>query len=399
MKSIGVRTVIIIIFLVVGAGKNLTYATDCVASASLSGVTYTINTSCAFGPNQPGFDTGTGTTNTSIMNITGQGVVITIDRQIGIGSATLPDQASIAIGTGGSISLGAALWLADQDGDTYAVNPATTPPVISRTQPAGRVRFSILSSHPTYDCADNYSDVWYPITACYADQDQDGYGASGGNMYTCMNNTTCAASTKASVGTGTHSSYAAYSTTNTDCKDTGTGAALVWVTASCYQDADNDNYGSTTAITCTDNATCTSATAGAVNAAGDAATGTFASVNTDCCDSSNIAYPGATTACTATALTGCTPAGGQYDYNCDGTSSKTGCTACYAQSGGQLYCRSNCSAYYYTGSQAACGASGKLRGTLSSCYPIDARGDCTADTGFEVVQVYKVGSSCTQGCR
>lgn len=269
MKQIGVVCTLILVFLWSGRFRQHAYATDCVAIASLTGVTYTVNQSCAFGPNQPGFDTGTETTNTSIMNITGQGVVITIDRHIGVGSATLPDTASIAIGTGGSISLGASLWVTDQDGDTYAVDPAVSPVGISRTQPAGTVRLSSLSGHTSYDC----------------------------------------------------------------------------------------------------------------------------------CDSSNLAYPGAATACTATALTGCTPAGGQYDYNCDGTSSKTGCTACYAQSGGQLYCRSNCSAYYYTGSQVACGASGKLRGAQAACYPYDARGDCTADTGFEVVTVYKVGSSCTQGCR
>jgi len=312
-------------------------------------------------------------------------------------------------GTGAALVWVTASCYQDADNDDYGNttaitctdNATCTSATAGAVNAAGDAATGTFAANNT-DCADAGVDsnhVW-ATASCYKDADNDDYGSA--TAITCTNNANCALATMGYTASPPPAGGAQEMTlavNNTDCKDTGVNANLVWVTASCYQDADNDDYGNTTAITCTDNATCTSATAGAVNAAGDAATGTFAAVNTDCCDSSNIAYPGATTACTSTALTGCTPAGGQYDYNCDGTSSKTGCTACYAQSGGQLYCRSNCSAYYYTGSQAACGASGKLRGTLSSCYPYDARGDCTADTGFGVVNVYKVGASCSQGCR
>jgi hypothetical protein len=200
---------------------------------------------------------------------------------------------------------------ADADGDGYTVASGTS-------QCSGSTCPSGYKDTPStkIDCNDTDVNVWDSTPGtCYQDADNDGYGSQTSSAYTCFNATTCTAATAGSVGTATAVTSTHFSSNNTDCKDTGTNPQLVWVTASCYIDADNDGEGGTTSRTCMDNANCSLATAGSLGSGGVAATGNFSSTNTDCCDTDANAHTGQTAffttpdACT-------TPA---YDYDCSGT--------------------------------------------------------------------------------
>jgi hypothetical protein len=199
-------------------------------------------------------------------------------------------------------------------------------------------------------------------TTFYTDSDGDGYG-TGAAVKKC----------------GTTAS--GYATNNTDCNDTGTNSANVRISATCYVDVDNDNYGSTTAKSCTNNATCGSATWASGAAGTPAASGNFSAVNTDCYDANpattnaELAYPGSATC-------GTTNRGdGSFDYNCAGGNTYCG-TAYYAFYGPTLcLCAADrCGAceYWYTSyGQVGCGAGGsqlitvnrlQYGGYPASCY-------------------------------
>jgi hypothetical protein len=225
-----------------------------------------------------------------------------------------------------------------------------------------------MSATPGDDCNDtgtNAANVWVSAT-CYTDGDNDNYGT--GTAKTCTNNATCASATWASLGEGTTASSGDFSanstdcndasastwvnlscytdvdgdtyttgvagnvcsgaacpagysgtTSGTDCNDTGTSSGNVYISATCYVDGDNDDYGSATSKSCTNNATCASATWASGGAGTAAASGNFSAVSTDCCDTEVNAFPGSTYYGTV-ATNGCAGSGG-YDYDCDTNSS------------------------------------------------------------------------------
>jgi hypothetical protein len=72
-----------------------------------------------------------------------------------------------------------------------------------------------------------------------------------------------------------------------DCNDNpaNTNSNLVWLTQTCYVDADGDTVGGATAKTCTNNATCTSVTYASTGAANDVVNyAAMRTTNTDCND-------------------------------------------------------------------------------------------------------------------
>jgi hypothetical protein len=212
-----------------------------------------------------------------------------------------------------------AVCYADADGDTYTTGGAQSVCGTSTTCGAGW-----RAAANGADCADNYADVWYSIAACYADLDNDEYGRTTSNTYTCINTASCATATVASIGTGTHSAYGYYSANNTDCNDIGTNAVNVYVSGTCYKDADNDNYGASgTTYTCMNNATCLSATWGSVGTA-TAYNYNFSNVSTDCCDTDINAYP--SSAYCGSAVNAC----GAWEYDCDGVASEQCATSTYS---------------------------------------------------------------------
>jgi len=218
---------------------------------------------CTFANTVDGVDTGTGTTNTAVLTVTTDGSLSILNGQtIAVGSIDLTG-GSITIIDGGTIKTTTPLYADDADSDGYPTS--TTLQYISSD--TGRVRRNTLTTLSATDCNDSSDIAWQNING-YTDSDEDGYG-TGSLQPVCSGS---------SIATG-------YTTANnTDCNDTGTSSGNVWVSASCYLDGDNDNYGSTTAKTCTDNATCGSATWGSGGAGTVAASGNFSSNNTDCND-------------------------------------------------------------------------------------------------------------------
>jgi hypothetical protein len=212
-----------------------------------------------------------------------------------------------AAGTAGTNGLGGGGGGGSYNGSYFAGGGGGSGVVI--------IRYAYTNPFPTIDCNDGNNAVYLYHSQCYIDSDMDGYTAGLAANTTCLNASSCAAATKASA-----SSNGAAVTTYTagQLKDAANGSdcndanATVFASASCYHDADNDGYGAgATVYTCMNNASCASATAGAVGT-GTPITGTdFSTNNTDCYDSNANAYPGQTAYFTTNR------GDGSFDYNCD----------------------------------------------------------------------------------
>jgi hypothetical protein len=179
---------------------------------------------------------------------------------------------SIAIQAGGNIKLNTPLYVADADADGWPTDFT----LFSATS-SGRRRLGLMRDYTTADCGDStYSTTnQCCVTATYyQDADGDTYGNPSISDYICPTS--------------------GWVSNNTDCNDTGTSSQNVWLSATCYVDADNDNYGSTTSKSCTNNATCGSATWASGAAGTAAASGNFSANNTDC-DDGNAGVTGAAT--------------------------------------------------------------------------------------------------------
>lgn len=306
--------------------------------------------------------TETAATNNAVLNL-GASASLTINSTgvLVIGSISFVNNtASIAIQSGGKVLPGGKLWVSDANGDGFADNlttlytatasgrrrlglmhsvacsPATTwyrdsdgdgfgnaaVTTLDCVQPAGYV----ANSTDCNDTGTNSSHV-HASGTCYTDADQDGYGT--GSAKTCMDNATCSSATWASGGAGSAAVSGHFSSNNTDCNDTGTNSSHVHISATCYTDADQDGYGTGSAYSCTDNATCSSVTWASGGAGATAVSGHFASNNTDCYDSNANAYPGSTYCGTVNR------GDGSYDYNCD--AANTFCGTTYGYSGTYTY--------------------------------------------------------------
>jgi hypothetical protein len=279
---------------------------------------------------------------------------------------------SIAIQTGGEIKLNTPLYVTDADADGWA-----TDFTLYTATGSGLRRLGLMRSVSSTDCgggsysANNQCCV---VGTYYADTDGDGYGY-GASSNICPT--------------------AGYVANNTDCNDTGTNSANVYISASCYTDVDNDNYGSATAKSCTNHATCGSATWASGADGTVAASGNFAAGSTDCYDYNANAYPSSTYCGTANR------GDGTYDYNCN--SSQTHCGSEYysATSAQRYICVAsnfNCipkeGEYYGINSgSVSCGQAGYLNGNWQWI------GLCAQTCEGSDWGAYLTGAAGTQGCR
>lgn len=286
---------------------------------------FTLSGSCSF-PGQyiDGVDAnGANSTNSAILTIV-SGVTLTIPSQqtLATGTIDMKGGGSIIITKGSQIKLKTPIYMTDADSDG---TPASTSAIIVPNV-ADKRKYTI--TRPTVsDCKDSgtlAANVW-SATTCSQDLDQDGY-TSAAAAKTCTNHTTCTSVTYASTGSNDDvTSYSAgqLKTANgSDCNDTGTNSSNVYVSATCYTDADNDNYGTGTAKSCTNNATCGSATWASGGEGTTASSGNFSANANDCNDSSISIYPGTTcngvcSLCAASGGTcGAAPAGKNGQATC-----------------------------------------------------------------------------------
>ena len=162
------------------------------------------------------------------------------------------------------------------------------------------------------------STTQYQNTGCtnqtvMTDADQDGYTVGSSSVQCTVGYLTGPGGRRYySVDGSTYPWLLTSASLGTDCND---ATASVFAAVTCYVDGDNDGYGAGSAYTCMNNATCASATLGAIGA-GAPSSHIFRANNTDCCDSDNRAYPGETS-CYSGAM-----ACGGYDYDCSGSTTK-----------------------------------------------------------------------------
>lgn len=277
------------------------------------------------------------------------------------GVVTLRNDVTVAIAEGGQILSGKALYVQDADADGWPSNDT-----LFTSTASGRRRLGLMRSMTAFDCSDNLYDTVNTSGPWYADTDGDGKGDP--------NNVSSACS--APVG---------YTTDNTDCKDSGTNASLVFYGGqTCYRDNDNDNYGVATVRTCMNTTSCATATYGSTGTADDVINSNFATNTTDCYDSNANAYPGSTFCGTSSR------GDGSFDYNCSSTSTQCG-TVYNRKSVGRSegftdICGSckNCNVRCCAGSNTvydaqttACGASGGICTSFTGC----TGGSCSRNIG------------------
>jgi len=396
------------------------------------GSTYTMlnnESSCQFFGTSDGVESGSNSTNTAAIVVpNGKQILIqnpdSSPQTITVGELQIQNGGSIVIPEGSQIIIGAPLLMKDTDNDGYVGSP--NPQILREADSDYKIRRSAIT-HQEIDCNDNDANTNVtcvdvtpaptmtpfptyiqpsptptPTPTCkndgevctinsdccgntcttfYQDSDSDTYGNSAVSTKRC----------------GT--SYSGYVTNNTDCNDSGTNSANVYITKTCYVDSDNDDYGSTTSKTCTNNATCGSATwaSGANGTA--AASGNFSGVNTDCYDSNANAKPGQTNYYTVNR------GDGSFDYDCDGSGTPPSvgpgqCAEAWASTY-YTYCRSGCWGNKKGMGNRTCGASAYvLSGYYGGCHT-DIRDDCLADSeeGAYSSWIVDVGQSCTISCR
>lgn len=342
------------------------YSLMTATTKNISNFTSTCTITAAEGVDNP-VNVESSTTNSAAITL-GSGSAVTINNGGSlITNSLVLNGGTLAIQTGGQARINAPLYVADADADGWpdswtmytatasgrrrlglmrsfgsldcnaasysATNTCCT--VATRYQDADGDGYgnplSSISACPTAGYVDNNSDCndtgtnaanVYVTASCYVDSDNDDYGST--TAKTCTNNATCGTATWASGGAGTAAASGNFASNSTDCHETGTNAALVWSSTTCYIDIDNDNY-TNGSQTCTNNATCASATSGSTGngttvvsyTAGNLQSTTGAG-NTDCYDANaattnaELAYPGSATCSTASR------GDGSYDYNCTG---------------------------------------------------------------------------------
>ncbi len=182
------------------------FATNCTTTTSGD---QTISSSCVFlGVGSFGVDTGSGTSNTATLTVSGAATTLTVNcnQTIGFGKIVVSGGASIFIssgcgGTPAKLAPGASVWMVDADGDHY---PATTTQTVSTTSPgAGYVRRNTLTSTSTTDCDDTDVNAFPGQTAYFTTISHGGiwdYDCSGATTYQ-ISTCSCGACVSNSCGT------------------------------------------------------------------------------------------------------------------------------------------------------------------------------------------------------
>ncbi|HUD20105.1 MAG TPA: hypothetical protein VMR81_06715 [Patescibacteria group bacterium] len=171
------------------------FATTC---AEVDSGDQTISSSCTFaGTGSYGVDTGSGTSNTATLNITGGTLTVNCNQAIGFGKVVV-NGGSVAIASGcgatpAKLVPGGSVWMVDGDGDHY---PATTTQTVSATSPgASYKRRNTITSTTLTDCDDTDANVHPGQTAYFTTISNGGiwdYDCSGGITYH-VNLCTCGA--------------------------------------------------------------------------------------------------------------------------------------------------------------------------------------------------------------
>lgn len=257
---------------------------------------FTISADCSFdGTLADGIDADDAetSTNSAILNLVGETTLtIPAEQTFATGRIVLSDTASIVIMKPGKILLKTPVYMTDEDDDHH---PASASAIFAPN--ANDKRKYTITDPVTPDCnditANGGANVFSPTT-CYIDIDDDDYTDGSVN---CTNNASCSYATYGGVGTNTPTSYStlnlqADAGTAGDCNDSGTDAQFVYTTQTCYIDADNDGYGSTTSKACVGKTTqtavaanCSDVTHGSDATHGAAVTAEdYSNVGTDCLD-------------------------------------------------------------------------------------------------------------------
>ena len=417
------------------------------ATKDVSNFTSTCTITGVEGVDNPQNSETSTTTNASLALGTNSAITINNGGTLAVNSLSIT-AGTIAIQTGGQIKFNTPLYVADADADGYPVDFT-----LYTASASGRRRLGLMRSFATADCgdstystanscctvatryqdadADGYGNPAVSISACttagyvdnntdcndgsalvftshaqcYTDADGDTYTTGLAANTTCLNTVSCATATKASASTtgAAVTTYTAGRLRNaavgSDCNETGTNAANVYISATCYVDSDNDNYGSATSKSCTNNATCTSATWASGGAGTAAASGNFAANASDCYEGNASAYPGSG-AC------GGNRGDGSFDWNCDGGQSGCGTgyyslvdygigwivdeNTCGTNMAGEPKCCQGDS-IVYTGSGVGCGGGGYAQGQYYS--------NDTCGCGCGRVYGYLPGGYGTQACQ
>jgi len=157
-------TIFYILFFIITLGMTTpAFAADC--SEATAGGSLKIDTACGFQGTVNGVDSGTGTQNTANLSIDPGGTLTVFWGQaLAVGSLTMNGGSMVLI-NGSSVSIGAPLWMVDQDADGY---PASTDQYIGKTPPANARRRNELVTLNTSDRNDSYHcpDGYNPDVTC-----------------------------------------------------------------------------------------------------------------------------------------------------------------------------------------------------------------------------------------
>lgn len=169
-KDIGIKIffgLIFILFIFVFVPQDV--SADCLPSPSGNTV---IDTACSFSGTVNGVDTGTGSTNTAVIEVTTGGTLtISAGQTLATGSLSLTGGSIVVVDTG-QIKIGMPLWMVDCDADGYTSGETQ---YAQTSAPGCGVRRNTLSSYST-DCNDNknYRNVecppWYNASWAYRDE-------------------------------------------------------------------------------------------------------------------------------------------------------------------------------------------------------------------------------------
>ena len=166
----------------------------------------------------------------------------------------------------------------------------------------------------------------------------------------------------------------------------GGTSANIWVT-----DADGDRYAPSSYTTYTTSGAGRTRVGNLLGGPGIATT-TGSTGNTDCYDSSNLAYPGSTTCGTNRGDT-------SMDYNCSGSAVTTGCTLYYSSATIACQYAANCGEYGTACcSHANCNYSNAAVGCGVAGYQRDAGTFCVAPSCGSCTTYYTRGTAGTQAC-
>lgn len=164
-KIIGIITTILVIWIIVP--RHPVYAVAC--TPPISG-NLTISSDCSFSGTVNGVDSGSGSTNTSILTISAGILTINTSQTIGFGSMVLSGgSVALSANNTGALKPGALLWMVDADGDGYSPDGVQ---YVQESAPANGRRRSVMLGTTT-DCYDSNANAFPGQTSWFTVQRGD----------------------------------------------------------------------------------------------------------------------------------------------------------------------------------------------------------------------------------